>query len=312
MTETKPSLTSDSDKSDIPQHSWINRRAPAWSRGYLLLARADRPIGTWLLLWPCIWSILLAQGNGLSELRLDLILLFALGAMAMRGAGCTYNDIIDRDFDAKVARTAQRPIPSGEVSVPQAWVFLALQLLVGFAILIQLNTLTIRLGVASLLLVVSYPYMKRITFWPQAWLGLTFNWGALMGWTAVTGSLDWPAVALYAASFFWTLGYDTIYAHQDKEDDALIGVKSSALALGPQTLPFVIAMYSLTVVLLALAAGLMGLSWVTGALLAVAAIHFTWQAATLDTEDTNNCLERFRSNRDVGFLIAAAMLTVHA
>ena len=311
MTETKPSPASDPDKSDISQTGWINRHAPTWSRGYLKLARVDRPIGTWLLLWPCIWSILLATPAGLSALRYDLLLLFALGAAVMRGAGCTLNDIVDRDFDAKVSRTALRPIPSGEVSVRQAWAFLALQLLVGFLVLIQLNAITIGLGIGSLLLVATYPFMKRITYWPQAWLGLTFNWGALMGWTAVAGSLDWPAATLYAAGFFWTLGYDTIYAHQDKGDDVLIGVKSTALALGPQTLPFVIAMYTLTIILLALAAGMVGFSWITGMLLLFAAVHLTWQAATLDRDDAANCLERFRSNRDVGLLIAAAMLAVH-
>lgn len=307
MTETKPSHASESDKSDIVQDGWIDRFAPAWSRGYLKLARLDRPIGTWLLLWPCIWAILLASPNAVAAPRYDLILLFALGAIAMRGAGCTYNDIVDRDFDAKVARTALRPIPAGDVSVRQACLFLGFQLLVGFVVLMQLNAITIALGVASIFLVVTYPFMKRITYWPQAWLGLTFNWGALMGWTAVTGSLDWPALALYAAGFFWTLGYDTIYAHQDKEDDALIGVKSTALALGNQTLPFVIAMYAMTVILLALAAGLIGFSWVTGVVLAVVAIHFTWQAATLDNDDTANCLTRFKSNRDVGFFIAFAL-----
>ena len=311
MTETKPSRPSNAAKSDMSQSGWINRLAPAWSRGYLRLARVDRPIGTWLLLLPCIWSILLATPNSVAAPRYDLLILFALGAAVMRGAGCTYNDIVDRDFDAKVSRTALRPIPSGEVSVRQAWVFLGLQLLIGFLVLIQLNAVTIGLGVASLILVFSYPFMKRITYWPQAWLGLTFNGGALMGWTAVTGSLDWPAAALYAAGFFWTLGYDTIYAHQDKEDDALIGVKSTALALKGQTLPFIIAMYTLTIVLLALAAGLVRFSWGTGALLLLAAVHFTWQSATLDSDDAVNCLERFKSNRDVGLLIAAAMLAVH-
>lgn len=311
MTETKPSQAPTSDKSDIANNGWIDRLAPAWSRGYLKLARLDRPIGTWLLLWPCLWAILLASPADLTATRYDLILLFAVGAIVMRGAGCTYNDIVDRDFDAKVARTALRPIPAGEVSVKQAMIFLGIQLLIGFIVLIQLNTMTIALGVASILLVVTYPFMKRITYWPQAWLGLTFNWGALMGWTAVTGSIGWPAVALYAAGFFWTLGYDTIYAHQDKEDDALIGVKSTALALGNQTLPFVIAMYALTIVLLAFAAGLTGFSWVTGGMLCVVAVHFTWQAATLDSNDSANCLARFRSNKDAGFFIALAMLAAN-
>ena len=209
----------------MPADGWIDQIAPHWSRGYLKLARLDRPIGTWLLLWPCLWSIALASPANTATPPYDLLLLFALGAMVMRGAGCTYNDIVDRDFDAKVTRTALRPIPAGDVTIRQAWLFLGLQLLIGLVILLQFNLVTVGLGLASVLLVVTYPFMKRITYWPQAWLGLTFNWGALMGWTAVTGSLGWPAVALYAAGFCWTLGYDTIYAHQDKEDDALIGVK---------------------------------------------------------------------------------------
>lgn len=292
----------------MAQGGWIDRFCPRWLRGYLKLARLDRPIGTWLLFWPCVWAILLATPAGQGAPSNGLILLFAVGAIVMRGAGCTYNDIVDRDFDAKVTRTAQRPIPAGDVSLRQAWVFLALQLLVGLIVLLQLNMMTIILGIASLALVLTYPFMKRITYWPQAWLGLTFNWGALMGWTAVTGSLTWPALALYAAGFFWTLGYDTIYAHQDKEDDALIGVKSTALALGNQTLPFVIAMYTLTITLLAVATGLTGFSWSTGALLGAAALHLTWQAATLDSDDTANCLARFKSNRDTGLLIAVAIL----
>ena len=311
MTETKPLPHPADGKSDIPVGSWIDRRMPVWSRGYMKLARLDRPIGTWLLLWPCLWAIALATAGGPDALRMDLIALFAVGAVIMRGAGCTYNDIVDHDFDSRVARTALRPIPSGAVTIRQAWLFLGLQLLIGLAILLQFNLMTIGLGVASLVLVVSYPFMKRITYWPQAWLGLTFNWGALMGWTAVTGSLAWPAAALYAAGFFWTLGYDTIYAHQDKKDDALIGVKSSALALGNQTLPFVIAMYAVTVVLLALATGLVRFSWISGVFLFAAACHFTWQAATLDTTDAANCLTRFKSNREIGFIVVAALLGMH-
>ena len=310
MSETKPLPERTEEKSDIPIGSWIDRWMPPWSRGYLKLARADRPIGTWLLLWPCIWGIVLAARGDVTAVRIDLIVLFTLGAVGMRGAGCTYNDIVDRDFDARVARTALRPIPAGEVTVRQAWVFLALQLFVGLVILLQFNSLTIGLGVASLVLIATYPFMKRITYWPQAWLGLTFNWGALMGWTAVTEFLAWPAAVLYAAGFFWTLGYDTIYAHQDKEDDALIGVKSSALALGHQTLPFVIAMYGLSVLLLAMASGMIGLSWASVACLTAAAIHLTWQAATLDTTDAANCLTRFKSNRDVGVLVTLALVSV--
>lgn len=297
------------DKPDIPAESWIDRNIPVWLRGYLKLARLDRPIGTWLLLWPCIWAIVLAAPGGMSTVDYRLIGIFVIGAIVMRGAGCTYNDIVDHNFDAKVARTAQRPIPSGALSVHQAWGFLGLQLLVGLAVLMTFNTLTIGLGIASLALVITYPFMKRITYWPQAWLGLTFNWGALMGWTAVTGVISPPAIALYAAGFFWTLGYDTIYAHQDKEDDALIGIKSSALALGNQTVPFVIAMFTCTIVLLALAASLVHLSWVSCAFLLVAACHFSWQVATLDINDTANCLKRFVSNREIGFIVTLALMS---
>ena len=187
MTETKPSAASPADTSDSPASGWVDKWMPRWSRGYLKLARVDRPIGTWLLLWPCVWSVLLAAAETNIAPPLEMLLLFATGAFVMRGAGCTYNDIIDRDFDAKVVRTATRPIPAGEVSVRQAIIFLAVQLLIGLAVLLQFNLTTIGVGLASMLLVLSYPFMKRITYWPQAWLGLTFNWGALVGWTAVTG-----------------------------------------------------------------------------------------------------------------------------
>ena len=217
---------------DIPVGNWIDRWVPAPVRPYLRLMRLDRPIGTWLLLLPAWWSLALAAPRWPD---LGLMALFALGAVVMRGAGCTVNDIADHKFDAQVARTAARPIPSGAVSVLQALCFLGLQLGIGLAILLCLNGAALAWGAASLLLVIPYPFMKRITWWPQAWLGLTFNWGALLGWVAVTGRLDAAPLALYAAGLFWTLGYDTIYAHQDKEDDILIGVKSTALRLGAAT-----------------------------------------------------------------------------
>jgi len=307
MTETKPSTADQADRSDSPPDGWIDRYMPAWIRGYLKLARVDRPIGTWLLFWPCVWSALLAAATTGHAPPAGAILLFGVGAFVMRGAGCTYNDIIDRDFDAKVARTAARPIPAGAVSVRGAAVFLVLQLMCGLTVLVQFNGLTIAVGFGSMVLVLTYPFMKRITYWPQAWLGLTFNWGALVGWTAVTGSFAWTALAVYAAGFFWTLGYDTIYAHQDKEDDALVGVKSSALALGGQTVPFVIGCYTAAIALLALAIGLTTFSWAAMALLLAAAFHMTWQVASLDIDDAANCLARFKSNRDTGLLIAAAM-----
>ncbi len=293
--------------SDIRDH-WAYRVAPAALRPYLKLARIDRPIGTWLLLFPCWWSLALASVSGGSWPDLWLAVLFMVGAVVMRGAGCTFNDIADRDYDARVARTAERPIPSGQVTARNATLFLVLQLAIGLAVLLQFNLFTIGLGAASLVLVFSYPFMKRITYWPQAWLGLTFNWGALVGWSAVTGSLDWPALLLYAGGVAWTLGYDTIYAHQDKEDDALIGVKSSAIKLGAQTRPWLLAFYGLTLAFF-LAAGLAaGLAWPFLAGLLAVALHFAWQVATLDIDDPANCLERFRSNRFVGWLLLAGFL----
>jgi len=230
-------------------------------------------------------------------------LLFAVGAAVMRGAGCTYNDIVDRDFDAKVARTALRPIPSGQISVRQAIVLVIAQLLVGLLILLAFNRFTILLGVLSLALVFTYPLMKRITYWPQAFLGLTFNWGALMGWAAVTAGLGAPSFALYAGGVAWTLHYDTIYAHQDKEDDALVGVKSTALKLGAHTKPWLAGFSIATVVLFEIAMALAHLGW--PALLAVAAValHLTWQILTVDLDDPADCLGKFRSNRWIGWLL---------
>jgi 4-hydroxybenzoate polyprenyltransferase len=237
-----------------------------------------------------------------------LLLVFALGAVVMRGAGCTYNDIVDRDFDARVARTALRPIPSGAVSVRQAVIFLIAQLLVGLAILLVFNRFTIGLGVASLLLVFTYPLMKRVTYWPQAFLGLTFNWGALMGWSAVTGSLGWPALALYAGGIAWTLHYDTIYAHQDKEDDALVGVKSTALKFGRQTKPWLVAFCLLTLLLFGVAIGLAALAWPAWIGLALVAAHLAWQVTAVDLDDPRDCLAKFHANRWIGWLLLAGIV----
>jgi 4-hydroxybenzoate polyprenyltransferase len=296
---------------DMPADGWVDRLAPAAVRPYLKLMRLDRPIGTWLLLFPGWWSITLAGGvSGLPAGDwLRLMILFGLGAVVMRGAGCTVNDILDRHIDGKVARTAARPIPSGAVSVRRAVVFLGLQLLAGLVILLQFNLFAIALGAASLLLVFVYPLMKRVTYWPQAWLGLTFNYGALLGWAAVTGGLAWPALALYAGGFFWTLGYDTIYAHQDKEDDRLIGVKSSALALGGRTVPFLWGVFALTLALTALAIALAGpgLHGIAYPLLAVAGLHLVWQALTVDIDNGANCLARFKANRFYGALVLLAV-----
>lgn len=294
------------DASDIREDRWLLRAAPPSLRPYLRLARLDRPIGTWLLLFPCWWSATLAAGAEGRWPPLELMLLFAIGALVMRGAGCTVNDIVDRDFDAKVARTATRPLPSGQVSLRRALIFLALQLLVGLLVLLQFNGFTIVLGIASLALVAIYPFMKRITYWPQAWLGLTFNWGALVGWAAVAGELAWPAILLYIGGLAWTLGYDTIYAHQDKEDDALVGVKSTALKFGGASKSWISAFYGLAAALF-LAAGLVaGLGWTLLPGLAAVAAHFVWQVSALSLDDPVDCLAKFHSNRWIGWLLLVA------
>jgi 4-hydroxybenzoate polyprenyltransferase len=290
---------------DIPVGNWIDRWVPAPVRPYLRLMRLDRPIGTWLLLLPAWWSLALAAPRWPD---LGLMALFALGAVVMRGAGCTVNDIADHKFDAQVARTAARPIPSGAVSVLQALCFLGLQLGIGLAILLCLNGAALAWGAASLLLVIPYPFMKRITWWPQAWLGLTFNWGALLGWVAVTGRLDAAPLALYAAGLFWTLGYDTIYAHQDKEDDILIGVKSTALRLGAATPAWLIGFYALAVGGIVLAGALAGLGWGFFAGMVPVALHAAWQIRHLEMDSPSHCLAKFRSNRDLGLLVLAAII----
>ncbi len=292
---------------DIQAGDWIDRMVPAGLRPYCRLARLDRPIGTWLLLFPCWWSVALAaQAGDWPDLR--LMAWFALGAIVMRGAGCTVNDIVDRDIDAKVARTATRPLASGALGLTQAFVFLGLQLAVGLFVLARMPALALWLGIASLALIAIYPFMKRITWWPQAFLGLTFNWGALLGWAAVQGNLAWPPLALYLAGFFWTLSYDTIYAHQDKIDDSRVGVRSTALRLGNATkswlLGFDLAMLGLLVSCFALA----GLGWAAyGALLAVAS-HLFWQARSVDLDDARDCLAKFRANRWIGWMILAGIV----
>src|SRR5205823_4764047 len=264
------------DPSDIHHGDWVERWLPGWAEPYARLARVDRPIGTWLLLFPAWWSIALAAWRWPDP---ALLLLFALGAVAMRGAGCTLNDIVDREYDGKVARTRLRPLPSGRVSVWQAVLFMLAQLAVGAAALFSLNRASILLGIAVLALIAIYPFMKRITWWPQLFLGLNFNWGALLGWTAVTGGLGWPPVLLYLGGICWTLGYDTIYAHQDKEDDARIAVKSSALALGARTRPFLFGFYAAALALWASAGTSAGLSVLVWAGLAGAGLQLYWQAA---------------------------------
>lgn len=301
--------TTERTASDIPTGIWIDRLAPAAARPYLRLIRIDRPIGTWLLLFPCWWSVALAT-EGLPDLR--LMALFALGAMIMRGAGCVLNDIADRDLDTRVARTRARPIASGEITVTQAVLFLAALLLVALLVLIQFNAFAIALGIASLPLVVLYPYAKRFTHWPQAVLGLTFNWGALLGWAAVEGRIDLPALALYAGGVFWTLGYDTIYAHQDKEDDALVGIKSTALKLGDATRPCLFAFFGAAIILFALAGHLARIAWPFFATLALAGLHLLWQARRVDLADPADCLAMFRSNRTVGWIVLLGIVAARA
>jgi len=294
---------------DAPRGNWVDSWAPAPARPYLRMIRADRPIGTWLLLWPCWWSTALAAvAAGDSVPNLWYLALFAIGAFVMRGAGCVYNDIVDKDVDAAVARTRSRPLPSGQVSVTAAKVFMLALAFTGFLVLIQFNPFTIVLGIASLGIVAIYPFMKRITHWPQAVLGLAFSWGALMGWAAVFGRLDLAPVLLYAACMAWTIGYDTIYAHQDKEDDALIGLKSTALKFGERTKPWLVLFYGLTIAGIAGAGVLAGAGPVFLAGLALGAAQLSWQIATLDVNDGDNCLKRFRSNRDFGAIIFVALL----
>jgi 4-hydroxybenzoate polyprenyltransferase len=289
--------------------NWVDTLAPAWTRPYLRLARLDRPIGSWLLLLPCWWSSALAAiaahraGPSITHL-----VLFFVGAFAMRGAGCTWNDIVDRDLDARVERTRSRPIPSGQVSVVQAAIFLLLQSLVGLAVLLSFNGFTVALGIASLAIVAFYPFMKRVTYWPQIVLGLAFSWGALMGWAAALGRLDLPAFLLYTGSIAWVVGYDTIYAHQDREDDALIGIKSTALLFGERTKPMLVLFYTLAVILIA-AAGFTAGGGVIFALGLIAfASHLAWQIARLDIGDPNLCLMLFKSDRDAGLILFVGLL----
>ena len=296
--------------SDIVRGHWMGRLVPRSLRPYARLARVDRPIGTWLLLIPCWWGVALATAAAPGWRWPDPVYfaLFAVGALVMRAAGCAWNDILDRDIDGRVARTALRPIPSGAISVRQAFVFMTLALLCGLCVLLPFNGFTIAVAAASLVLVAVYPMMKRVTYWPQIFLGLAFNWGALVGWTAVTGSLAAPPLLLYAAGIAWTLGYDTIYAHQDKEDDLLVGVKSTALKLGCNTRPWLWGFYGVTVGLLAAAGVAAGLGWPYFAMLGLAALQLGWQAATVDIDSPADCLTKFRSNRLTGFLVLAGMI----
>jgi len=294
----------------LPQ-SWVDG-APAWMQPWLRLMRLDRPIGVELLFLPCVFGLAMgaiARHRHFGTLRdAELLGLFAIGAIVMRGAGCTYNDIVDHDIDAKVTRTRGRPIPSGAVSLRGAWAFTALQCAAGLVVLLQLGAFSIALGAGSLVLVALYPFMKRITWWPQAWLGLTFNWGALLGFASETGQLSLSAIQLYIGCFFWTLGYDTIYAHQDSDDDALIGVKSTARLFGRDSRAWIDGFYALSLAFFVLTLVVQTRHLWSALFLIPAGLHFIWQTRRLDTNDNVRCLKIFRSNRDAGLLIAAAII----
>lgn len=298
---------------DARPGNWVDNYAPLAIKPYLRLARLDRPIGIWLLLWPCWWSLALAAqqlathpGNFAHVLM--LMGLFAFGAIVMRGAGCTYNDIVDRHVDAAVARTRARPLPSGAISLKAAVVFFLAQLFLGACVLLSFNRFTILLGLSSLVLIAIYPFMKRVTYWPQLFLGLAFSFGALLGWSAIAGSLSLGTLLLYAGTIFWVMGYDTIYAHQDKEDDLLLGMKSTALKFGAATKSWLFFFYSAAIFFFSLCGWVeqTGFGFQLG--LAIVSLHFAWQIGTLDIYDAQLCLRIFRSNREAGGLIFLACL----
>lgn len=301
---------------DAPSGHWVYRVLPRWSWPYAQLARWDRPIGWQLLLWPCLWSAAMAAsafprpGDPLLTLLPTpwTLLLFLVGAIAMRGAGCTYNDLVDENIDNQVERTRSRPLPSGKVSRKQAWVFLLLQALLGLAVLLQFNSFAIPLGLCSLAVVAIYPFMKRFTNWPQLGLGLAFSWGALMGWAVEFGDLDGPAIMLYIGSILWVIGYDTIYAHQDKEDDALVGVRSTARLFGENTKAWLAGLYggALACFAIAFASAQVPVPALAG--LIAAGAHMARQITRLDIDNPDQCLRLFRSNNEVGWLIFLGLI----
>jgi 4-hydroxybenzoate polyprenyltransferase len=288
--------------------NWVDGLAPPATRPYLRLARLDRPIGSWLLLMPCWWSLGLAAMRTQTFPNVWHVVLFFIGAFAMRGAGCTWNDLADRNLDGLVERTRSRPIPSGQVTVAQATAFMVAQALIGFLVLVQFNRFTVMCGIASLIVVVVYPFMKRITYWPQVTQGLAFSWGALMGWPATCARLVWPAKVLYPGSISWVIGYDTIYAHQDREDDALIGIKSTAILFGQDTQQMMVVFYALAVVLIGIAGAMAGGGLIFALALAAFAVHLAWQIKRLDIDDPALCLKLFKSNRDAGLILFAGMV----
>jgi 4-hydroxybenzoate polyprenyltransferase len=305
-------MTTDSRPAALPvadsTGNWVDRIAPPWSQPFLRLARIDRPIGWWLLLLPCWWSAAMAALAQRAPFPDPwLIALFLIGAIVMRGAGSTWNDILDRKIDAQVERTKNRPIPSGQVSAKAAFVFAIFLSFVGLAVLLQMNRFAILTGASSLLIVAIYPLAKRVISMPQFVLGLAFSWGALMGWAAVFGALDWRPIALYAGTICWVIGYDTIYAHQDRRDDAIIGVKSSARLFGENTKFALMVLYSATIVLIGIAIVYSGGGALSLIGLAAFAAHLTWQVVTLDADNPAYCLKLFRANRDAGLLLFAGL-----
>ena len=301
---------------DAPSGHWVYRLLPRPVWPYAQLARWDRPIGWVLLLWPCWWSVALAasafprENESIWSLLPSpwVLLLFMIGAIAMRGAGCTYNDLVDEDIDAQVERTRSRPLPSGQVTRRQAWVFLLAQALAGLFVLVQYNGFAMLLGIASLAVVAVYPFAKRVTDWPQFVLGLAFSWGALMGWAVEFADIDTPAVLLYAGSILWVIGYDTLYAHQDKEDDALVGVRSTARLFGRHTKIWLVGLYGGALVLFGCAFAAAALPMPAMAGLAAAAAHMTRQIKVLDIDNPVQCLRLFKSNGTVGWLIFLGIL----
>lgn len=303
---------------DAPSDNWVYRALPRSLWPYAQLARWDRPIGWQLLLLPCVWSAALAANVARAEAAYSFsqfawqLFLFFVGSVAMRGAGCAYNDLVDHEIDKAVARTRSRPLPSGRVTRRQTKLFIVLQALVGLLVLLQFNAFSVVLAIASLAIVAIYPFAKRFTDWPQFFLGLAFSWGALMGWSAQFGTLSLSAVALYAGAVVWTIGYDTIYAHQDKEDDALIGVRSTARLFADRTRQWLVALYGLTVGLIGLSFALAGVGVLAYVGLLVAAAMLAWQILTLDIDDGDQCLALFKFNRVVGLIIFLGLLAALA
>lgn len=309
MSQTNQPPNNPGTVADAQSGNWVDRYAPDWLKPYARLARWDRPIGIWLLFWPCSWGLALAAiatpAQGFDWIAAILML---VGAALMRGAGCTFNDIVDRDIDMKVARTRSRPIPSGQVTSRDALAFLVAQALLGSAILFQFNRFTVWAGIASLVLVAIYPFMKRVTWWPQAFLGLAFSYGALLGWSSQTGGLNWAPVLLYAGTILWVIGYDTLYALQDIEDDALIGVKSTARLFGEYVRPIVAVLYAGAYLLWLAAALLVGGGIVFAVLSLVVAALMVWQVWTVDASKAENPKARFYSNHYVGIALVLALL----